>query len=451
MSRPPQGIHEVVHHLFEASAHERHLGGTNQNIHREESRGPQTVTDNEVCSYPCSLVDAPRLALIPPRYGPDVIGGAELVLREVAHGMAERGWQVDVLTTCARDHYTWANHYPPGTSTDGAVTVHRFPVVNDTSGQARAVVAQRLALGEMPTLGEQENWINDGLRVPELFHAVLDRADTYDAIVVSPYLFWTSFAAGLVAPGRTILRPCLHDEPEARFELFEPLFNGVARLWLNTDPELDLLTTIAPGHAPASVIGEGVPVPDSYDPEGFRARHGLGDFPFVLYAGRREGAKGWEQLLDGFVATVRKEDVNLHLVTIGVGEVHIPEDVAHLIHDLGMVSDRDRDDAFAAASGYLQPSALESFSRTVMEAWLAGTPVIANGASAVVSWHCERSGAGLTYEDDADLEQCLRFIAEAPDAAAELARPGRAYVLDNYTWPVTLDRMEASLNELVGR
>ena len=74
-------------------------------------------------------MDALRLALVPPRYGPDVIGGAELVLREVAHGMADRGWQVDVLTTCARDHYTWANHYPAGASTDGAVTVHRFPVV----------------------------------------------------------------------------------------------------------------------------------------------------------------------------------------------------------------------------------------------------------------------------------------------------------------------------------
>jgi glycosyltransferase involved in cell wall biosynthesis len=385
---------------------------------------------------------------VPPRYGPDVIGGAELVLREVAHGLAARGWEVDVLTTCARDHHTWANHYPAGTTTDDKVTVRRFPVVNDTDGRARQALVQKLARGEAPTVGEQEAWMNDGLRVPELFHALLDDADRYRAVVVSPYLFWTSFAGGLVAPERTILRPCLHDEPEARFELFEPLFTGVNRLWLNTDPEADLLDAIAPGHAPAEVIGEGVPVPEGYDAAGFRTRHGLGDVRFVLYAGRREGAKGWEQLLDGFVAAVRKEDVDLHLVTIGVGEVHAPDDVAHRIHDLGLVSDADRDSAFAAADAYLQPSALESFSRTVMEAWLAGTPVIANAASAVVSWHCERSGAGLTYEDDADLEQCLRFVAEAPDQAAALAVAGRDYVFDNYTWPVTLDRMEASLETM---
>jgi glycosyltransferase involved in cell wall biosynthesis len=389
-----------------------------------------------------------RLALVPPRYGPDVVGGAELVLREVAHGLTARGWEVEVLTTCARDHHTWANHYPGGTTDDAGVTIRRFPVVQDTSGAARAEVAAMVDRGETPTLPQQEAWMNDGLRVPELFHALLDDAERYRAIVVSPYLFWTTFAGGLVAPERTILRPCLHDEPEARFEVFEPLVCGVAKLWLNTDPEAELLDQLWPAHAPAEVIGEGIPVPDAYDPDGFRARHGLGDRPFVLYGGRREGAKGWEGLLDGFVAAVRKEDLDLTLVTFGTGEVHAPPDVADRIVDLGFIDDRDRDDAFAAAAAYLQPSTLESFSRTVMEAWLAGTPVIANAASAVVSWHCDRSGAGLTYDDDAELEQCLRFVAEAPHEAAALAAPGRAYVLDHYTWPATLDRMEASLEEM---
>ena len=389
-----------------------------------------------------------RIALVPPRYGPDVVGGAELVLREVAHGLTARGWQVDVLTTCARDHHTWANHYPAATTDDAGVTVKRFAVVDDTNGAARADLVRTMALGEAPTLAQQEAWMNDGLRVPGLFHEILDTAEQYRAIVVSPYLFWTSVAGGLIAPERTIVRPCLHDEPEARFELFEPLVTGVAKLWLNTDPEAELLDEIWPAHAPAEVIGEGIPVPASYDPAGFRTRHGLSDRPFVLYAGRREGAKNWDALLDGFVAAIRKEDLDLDLVTFGVGEVHVPPDVEGRITDLGLLTDRDKDDAFAAASAYLQPSAMESFSRTVMEAWLAGTPVIANAASAVVAWHCDRSGAGLTYDDTTELEQCLRFVAEAPDEAAALAAPGRQYVLDHYTWPATLDRMEASLEAM---
>ena len=76
-------------------------------------RGPRGDAPDH---YRGPFVSDRRIALVPPRYGPDVVGGAELVLREVAHGLAARGWQVDVLTTCARDHYTWANHYPAATT-----------------------------------------------------------------------------------------------------------------------------------------------------------------------------------------------------------------------------------------------------------------------------------------------------------------------------------------------
>ena len=388
-----------------------------------------------------------RIALVPPRYGPGVVGGAELSLGEAAHGLAARGWSVEVLTTCALDHFTWANEFAAGTEIDGNVTVRRFPVTNDTSGRDRAHVEALVQRGETPTIGEQERWMNDGLRSPELFHHLLDHSETYRAIVVSPYLFWTTFAAGQIAPDRTIVRPCLHDEPHARFELFQPLMNGAAGLWFFTEPERELANALFRLPARTEITGDGVPVPERYDPEGFRTRHGLGAKRFVLYGGRREGAKGWDGLLDTFSDTVRKEDVDLTLVTFGVGDVAPPPDVAHRVIDLGRISDAERDDAVAAADAYVQPSALESFSRTIMEAWLAGTAVIANGASAVVRWHCERSGAGLVYEDDYELEQCLRFVAEAPDLAASLAKPGRDYVLDNYTWPVTLDRMEATLEE----
>ena len=59
----------------------------------------------------------------------------------------------------------------------------------------------------------------------------------------------------------------------------------------------------------------------------------------MLYGGRREGAKGWESLLDGFAEAVRKEDLDLHLVTFGVGEVVPPIDVADRVVDLGFLSD----------------------------------------------------------------------------------------------------------------
>ncbi len=119
--------------------------------------------------------------------------------------------------------------------------------------------------------------------------------------------------------------------------------------------------------------------------------------------------------------------------------------------DLGYLDADEMPNAFAAAEALVQPSANESFSRTLMESWLAGTPVIASAAGEVITWHCERSGGGLTYADDLEFAQCLRFVAEAPKAAAAMAARGQQYVLGNYTWEVVLDAMERSLVGLTGR
>ena len=100
----------------------------------------------------------------------------------------------------------------------------------------------------------------------------------------------------------------------------------------------------------------------------------------------------------------------------------------------------------AAAAAYVQPSAMESFSRTVLEAMLAGTPVIANAASDVVRWHVERSQAGLLYHNEAELVECLRFVGDHHHEFKEAVSGGRSYVLENYQLGRVLDQMEVSLN-----
>ncbi|MBV9661173.1 MAG: glycosyltransferase, partial [Acidimicrobiales bacterium] len=100
---------------------------------------------------------------------------------------------------------------------------------------------------------------------------------------------------------------------------------------------------------------------------------------------------------------------------------------------------------------YVQPSRMESFSRTVMEAWLAETPVLAIDQSEVVGWHLERSGGGLVFSDGVELARHLGRLQSDPGAARKMAEAGRRYVVDEYSWPVVLDRMEADLEWFVGR
>jgi glycosyltransferase involved in cell wall biosynthesis len=389
-----------------------------------------------------------KLALIPPRYGIDVVGGAEAVLREVAHGLAGRGWSVEVLTTCSRDHYRWRNDYPAGVTVLDGVTVRRFPVIEPRVSPEHQWRQRRIEADEPLSYPDQFAWINGGVRSPALFDHLLRRRGEYRAVILSPYLSWTTVACSEIVPEKTVLIPCLHDEPYARLELFRELLARPGTLWFNSEPEHALahrLSTLPTRH---EVMGSGVLVPSSYDPEGFRTRHRLSK-PFILFAGRRERGKGWDWLLQAFQEALARHRLPFDLLTIGVNEITIPPALAGRVIDLGFVDDDERSNAFAASAAYVQPSVNESFSRTMMEAWLAGTPVIANARCEVAAWHCERSDGGLTFGDSFELAQCLLLVAEAPQAARQLALAGREYVLANYRWDLVLGRMEDALEALV--
>ena len=391
---------------------------------------------------------AMRIAFVTPRYGEGVVGGSEAVMAEAAQGLAGRGHEVELLTTCARSHFSWENEFPAGVLQDRGITVRRYPTVSARSRLLAGELERRVQASEQLTEAEQIAWVNGRFRVPDLYIDLVKNARSYDAIILSPYLFWSTIYGAEVAPERTIVMPCLHDEPYAWLSIVSKTLSAAAGLWFLSEPEHQLGHRVAPGmSAHHSVVGAAVNLPSAYDPAGFRERHGL-TRPFILYAGRREDGKGWRQLLSGFSAALVGGDLPFDLVTVGVGSPNVPEGICERVIDLGFLDTDELPNAFAAAEAMIQPSVNESFSRTMMESWLAGTPVIANAAGEVITWHCERSGGGLSYNDDLEFAQCLRFIAEAPKAASALAERGREYVLENYTWEIVLDNMEHSLRAL---
>ena len=54
-----------------------------------------------------------KIAMVVQRYGLEVNGGAELECRLYAERLTPF-YDVTILTTCAVDHYTWADSYKPG-------------------------------------------------------------------------------------------------------------------------------------------------------------------------------------------------------------------------------------------------------------------------------------------------------------------------------------------------
>ena len=70
-----------------------------------------------------------KVAFVTPRYGPEVMGGAETAARQLAeHLVAETGWEAEAYSTCALDPLTWDDVLEPGDTEINGVPVHRFAV-----------------------------------------------------------------------------------------------------------------------------------------------------------------------------------------------------------------------------------------------------------------------------------------------------------------------------------
>jgi len=387
-----------------------------------------------------------RLAFVCNRFGQSVAGGAETMVGELARGLVSRGWHVDIITSDAKDLYTWKKEFPTGVRWEDGLRVHRFEAFyEDATRRDRDRIGQRIFSWEKVPVSDQWRWMNAGVRVPAMYDYLVDHSADYRATIFAPYGCWTTVACAGIAPERTILLPCLHDEPEAQLDICKYVLEGSHGLWFLTLPELELAQRLVRMPPRAAVTGSGIHVPANYDSEGFRERHRItGDF--MLYAGRREGAKRWPELLRLIEFANSVLPAPIPLVTCGVGDVGaVPANVT--VVDLGYLDDEERSNAMAAASVYVQPSPLESFSRTVMEAWLAETPVIANSAGVVVNWHCSRSGGGLTYQDRYTFAEALRVLIADEHIAAALGKRGREYVLANYRWETVLDTVTACLEE----
>src|SRR3954464_6277446 len=123
-----------------------------------------TASDDEegpvsVISSVTSVDRTGRIGLVPARFGEGMVGGAEIVLAEMAKRLQARGWDVEILTTTALDHFKWDNVLPAGESVEQGLHVRRFPAVFEDSPE-RGELEAAMANGSPLTLHQQQRWIN---------------------------------------------------------------------------------------------------------------------------------------------------------------------------------------------------------------------------------------------------------------------------------------------------
>jgi glycosyltransferase involved in cell wall biosynthesis len=374
-----------------------------------------------------------NLAFVVPRYGPGIVGGAETLARGLAERFASAGARITVFTTCAENHFTWENVLPEGEERLGSVSVRRFRT-NPRDLDRFNAIQGRIGEGLRTTLDEQIEWLSEGVASDALLDALEREKDRFDAVVLLPYLFGTTFWAARLAPEKAVLAPCLHDEPFARLAVFRFLFEGVRGFWFNAEAEARLADRLyGVGDRPQAIVGLGFDPDPAGDGARFRIRHGLhGDY--LLYFGRKEGGKGVPLLIDWFRRARRAGLTDAVLVLAGDGTVEIPPDAGAAIVNLGFLSPEEKRDAAAGALAVCQLSRNESFSIVLMESWLQGRPVIVHADCPVTREHCEASGGGLWAADAAEFGEAAAWLLRNAEGASRMGRAGRAYALERYGW-----------------
>jgi len=244
-----------------------------------------------------------KLAFVTPRYGTEVIGGAEAAARMLAERLCLRpGWEVEVLTSCALDHLTWENTEPPGTSTLNGVTVHRFPTASRRQLDYFELDAKLRVSPTTASLAESRRWVAlNGPMCPGLVDAV--SVSDADVVACYPYLFATTVDAITVARAPTVLHPAAHDEPALYLSAFRQSFRGVDGFVYHTQAERDLMEyAYRIAARPQIVLGLGVNDPAGAGRPGGEVL-GLGNRPYLCYLGRVDEHKGCGMLASTSPAT----------------------------------------------------------------------------------------------------------------------------------------------------
>ena len=392
-----------------------------------------------------------KVAFVVPRYGIEIRGGAETGARMLAeHLAADRGHEVEVLTTCAVDAITWSDELPEGTEEINGVTVRR---IRSEAGRDESFHPLWAGMREDPAHASREDmerWVDlQGPRSPALLDAVA--GSDADVVAFYPYLYYPTVRGLPLVAERAVLHPAAHEEPALHLPLYDELFARCRGFAFHSRSERTLVNErFGVATTPQVLIGLGVEEP----PEGggdegaVRVEYGLGEAPYLVCIGRVDDQKGTGMLWRSFRAYKRRHPGPLRLVL--VGQVVDPPDRADDIVVTGMIDEGDKWGLLRGARALVAPSPHESFSLTVVEAFTAGVPVLVNARCGPTREHCEQSGAGLWFGDFAEFEAVVGLLTTDDAVHETMRRNGRTYVEANYTWPVILDRYCGFLERFTG-
>lgn len=378
-----------------------------------------------------------KIAFVVQRYGKEVMGGSELHCRQIAEKMAEEGYDCTVYTTTAKDYITWKNEYPPGEFILNGVVIKRYPVDRERDIGSFNEYSDWIFFNDH-TMEDEWEWMEkQGPSSSALIDALEKEGKEHDLFIFFTYLYYNTYWGLKRISGKRVLVPTAHDEPALHLDIMKEVFSAPDAFMFNTDSEKNMLGRWFSFEGKyQETVGVGIDIPDDPDTGEFFRRHGIAP-PYILYAGRIEPGKGCEELIEYFLRFYRVNPA-LKLVLVGKLLMELP---AHPgIRYLGFVSPEDKNAAMSGAVASVHPSYLESLCMAALESMALRTPIFVQSKTEPLKQHCIRGKSGLYYGNYEEFSEGLNLYLRDERLRRIMGNNGHRYVLDNYSWPVVLDK-----------
>ncbi|WP_158796534.1 glycosyltransferase family 4 protein [Pedobacter sp. L105] len=408
--------------------------------------------------------------MIVQRYGLEVNGGAEYHCRILAEKLTPL-FEIEILTSCAKSHSTWANEYPEGETLVNDITVRRFPALQERDQREIRRLSKKLGKRSAwhkilrffgllekvdqqlsPADLEKESYAlakAQGPFVPGLINYLEQHQEEYTALIFFTYLYFPTLYGLRVAPEKSILIPTAHDESAIYLPGFRSFFKLPKVILYNTKAEKNFVNQLFDnGDIYTDIAGVGI---ERYHPEKEYQSSDIlkSEAPYFIYIGRIDKGKGCQMMIDYFLKYKKLTGHQVKLVLVGKAFMNVPENDA--IISLGFVSEDIKQALLKDAIALIIPSLFESLSLVTLESMLEGIPVVANGHSAVLKDHIEESMGGFTFEDFSGFRLALDALIENKTDLVSLKRNAERYVTDKYNWNVVLRKFTQAVNYITSQ
>jgi len=177
----------------------------------------------------------------------------------------------------------------------------------------------------------------------------------------------------------------------------------------------------------------------------FRAKYRLESKKIVLFVGRKEKFKGYENAIQA-VRNIKNPDIKFVIIGSDVDKKPINDEFVLYLNKLER---KELIDAYDSCDIFILPSEHESFGMVFLEAWARKKPVIGNGNCGPVTSLIDDDINGLLCRSVDEFSRAIVKLLSNRETAKKFGENGFEKVNREYTWDVVASKTAQIFDELL--